>query len=637
MQRRHLVWAFLLLGLLIGGWTRAAWAQSKEVDWRRIDVNITVHSDGSFTVEEILEIEFIGGPFRFGYRDIPADRLESLTDVRVWDEQGDYRALESGVREGPPRTFSVTRVGGTYTIRWFFEPTRDAVRTFHVAYRVQGGLRAYEGGDQLWWQAVFPDRNGPVRESTVTVRAPAEVTAAAAYFVPAEVTRVDATTVRFRARTAIPPGTAFEVRVEWPHGVIPVTPAPWQAAADREAARLEARRLWDQRWRPLANVFVLALALLLLTGGLGGLYLLWYTRGRDKPVAAVAEYLPEPPSDLPPALVGTLLDESADLQDILATLLDLARRGVLEIEERRDALGNPSFRFRLRRTDLSDLQPFERAILNAVMGRHRERDLDDLKNRFYTKIPELQQAIYEAAVKAGLFPENPEAVRTRYRLLGILVDVLAIGLILGVGPLVWNWVDTFIAVPIALFILGAAVLVLASFMPRKTDKGAEEAAKWRAFRRYLEHLDRFGKVGKSEEILDRYLPYAVAMGVEQAFLRTFERTLQAEGREVVWPRWYRPYGPIYTGDAGGGRPPGMGRPAPAGSGGGSGGGLGDLSRGLGRGLSNLSTSLGGMLAAAATTLSSRPASSGSGGGFGGFSGGGSAGGGGGGGGGGGFG
>ena len=32
-------------------------------------------------------------------------------------------------------------------------------------------------------------------------------------------------------------------------------------------------------------------------------------------------------------MAGTLIDESADMQDILATILDLARRGAIEIEE----------------------------------------------------------------------------------------------------------------------------------------------------------------------------------------------------------------------------------------------------------------------------------------------------------------
>ena len=47
----------------------------------------------------------------------------------------------------------------------------------------------------------------------------------------------------------------------------------------------------------------------------------------------VAEYLPEPPDDISPGLIGTLLDEQADMEDIVATLVDLAQRKIISITE----------------------------------------------------------------------------------------------------------------------------------------------------------------------------------------------------------------------------------------------------------------------------------------------------------------
>ncbi len=72
---------------------------------------------------------------------------------------------------------------------------------------------------------------------------------------------------------------------------------------------------------------------MLLFGGPLAVYLLWYTRGRDRPVGIVAEYITEPPSDLPAGVVGTLVDEKADVKDIIASIVDLARRGALRMEE----------------------------------------------------------------------------------------------------------------------------------------------------------------------------------------------------------------------------------------------------------------------------------------------------------------
>ncbi len=620
---RRLWWLLLVLLLVTTLWpVYGVSAQSKSVDWRRIDVDITVHKDGTFTVVETLEIQFNGGPFTFGFREIPRDRLTAIRDVRVWDDQGDYQRGEFGVKT--PRTFAVSENMSSYTIDWYFAPTEDAVRVFHIAYRVEGGLRYYDEGDQLWWKAVFADRSGPVQRSTVTVTVPAAITLYDAYYVPAEMELLNENTVRFRAKKAIPADTPFEVRVQWPHGVVAGSPPPWQAKADEEAARLEARRKWDQTWRPVANLAMLALGLLLLALGTAGVVFLWYTRGRDKPVPVPASYLPEPPSDLPPALVDALVDESAELKGILATLMDLARRGVLEIVDEQG-----SITFIKKQDDPQDLRPFERQILEAVMGSRQKRRLSELKNRFYRQIPNLQKAIYEAAVEEGLFPHNPGTVRGRYLALGIAMVVLGFFGTFAFASLLSNWVDTAFCPGVAFTVTGIFLAVFSFFMPRKTDKGAEEAAKWKAFRNYLANLDKYGKLKEAQDILDRYLPYAVALGVEQTFLRKLERTLKDTGGDVViWPRWYRTYGPT-TSSSGRGGGHAMGTPT------GGGTDLSDMSRSMGRSLSNLSTSLGTMLAATATTLSSRPKSS-SGSGGGGWSGGGSFGGGGGGGGGGGF-
>ena len=52
----------------------------------------------------------------------------------------------------------------------------------------------------------------------------------------------------------------------------------------------------------------------------------WWTRGRDprlRPIAA--QY--EPPEQLTPGEVGTLIDNSVDMRDITASIVDLAVRG----------------------------------------------------------------------------------------------------------------------------------------------------------------------------------------------------------------------------------------------------------------------------------------------------------------------
>jgi hypothetical protein len=102
-------------------------------------------------------------------------------------------------------------------------------------------------------------------------------------------------------------------------------------------------------------------------------------------------------------------------------------------------------------------------------------------------------------------------------------------------------------------------------MPKKTQAGAEAAAKWKAFRRYLDDIEKYENLKESREIFDRYLPYTVAFGLEQTWVRKFA---QAEAATPGWFDWTdvsvpRGFGDWHTGG---------GSWTYGGSGGGSGGG-----------------------------------------------------------------
>ena len=91
-------------------------------------------------------------------------------------------------------------------------------------------------------------------------------------------------------------------------------------------------------------------------------------------------------------------------------------------------------------------------------------------------------------------------------------------------------------------------------MPQRTPKGAQEQKKWEAFRNYLKDLTRFQDMETAKEKYEKYLPYAIAFGVEKQWTRRFEDLT------VSSPDWYHPpvivtgrgSGPISTGGLGGG-------------------------------------------------------------------------------------
>ncbi len=407
-------------------------AQEKTLVWDRFDTDIQVHEDGTFDVDEHQRIRFTEGSFTFGYREIPVDNFNFIDNWAVTDASGNRYAQVSG--GSAPYSFTVEENGYNYVIRWYFPPMNDATETYTLSYTVHGGLRYYEGGDQLWWKAIYGDRSFPVLEGRVTVRVPAAVQEWAAYINEFDA-RDSATatvmenenTVLFDLDRRLQSGEEFEVRVQFTPGVVAGAAQPWQDAADAEVAAREAEDVYRQTWGPIATLGLGALGALFLLGGPALLYLLWYRLGRDKPVEMVADYLPEPPDDLPPGMVGTLLDEQADMEDIIATMVDLARRKAISITEVKKSgflISSTDFIYRREREDVP-LRPYEALLLKSVFGAKDEIELSELKNNFYNKIPKIKTALYDEVTAQNYFAGSPESVRNRYGCLGVLLLALA--------------------------------------------------------------------------------------------------------------------------------------------------------------------------------------------------------------------
>lgn len=536
--------ALLLLALVWAGpWIPAAAGQPSDATgrtarWTRYDVDLDLKPDGLLSVAETQEIAFQGGPFRKGSRSIPLARTSGISDVRVSE-------LRPGSREGQPRdeitytsgtsrarTFSVSRNEGNLLVEWWFESTTNASRTFLLRYAVQGGVRVYDGGDQVWWKAIYADRRGQVDASAVTLRFPSDVspdTLRARHYRTTEDDAfgsdreagmgqmLDPRTVRFQTG-ALEAGAGAEIRAQFPHGLLALQPPAWQAAADRED--------WIRQFAvPVASFLALLLGVGVLGGGGSVLFINWTVRGRDPGVGRAPHRLQEPPSDLPAPLAGTLVDEVADVQDAVAILSDLAERGIVTLDEVEDSslVGSPrDARVTLNSAPVEQiLREYERLLLAGIFGWNAEAgarvELSRVRGRFAATIGALRDALHRAATEEGLFEADPENIRRRYQSRGRWLIQAGIVLAIGASVASGGRVPTAWLPGAALAALGGATHFVARAMPRRTRHGALEAARWRAFAAHLAET-----APGNPDAARRYLPYAVAFGVDQGFLRRLE-------------------------------------------------------------------------------------------------------------------
>ncbi len=496
----------------------AAPAQAERI--RSFEVEISLDPDGSFLVTESIAYDF--GPLqRHGiFRDIPV--LYSRDAVGRRRMRLEVEAVTDA--KGAEQPYQISRSGASLRIR-IGDPRRTVtgLRHYRLRYRVGRAIQYLEAHDELYWNATGNGWPVPMERAGAVVRLPATAAAATARlacFTGAAGSRAAACraerrgdAVRFEAEGGFAPGEGLTLVVGLPKGVLR-EPAAW-------ARLLDTLRDYGGAW------------LLLPFAALAGMTRLWRSRGRDPVGREAIPVRYEPPEGLTPAEVGVVADERADLEDVTATILDLAVRGHLEIQEIESSrflfLSDRDYRLQRRSMPAGDLRLHESRLLGALFGGGETLLVSSLRNQFHVHLPGIRKELYRAVSRrGGYFPVSPDRVRRTWA--GIGVAVLGAAALLGLSGLVAP------GGALALAASGGVVLAFSRFMPRRTRKGREvyeEIAGFREFVRRVDadRLERLG--GRSVERFERVLPYAVVLGVADAWADAFA-SIYTEP-----PRWYR--------------------------------------------------------------------------------------------------
>jgi hypothetical protein len=607
----------LLFGVLFAGVPGPGTidAQSRDpVQWTEFNVDFDVRPDGTVHVTETQVIRFTGGPYRSAFAEISMARVEDIDNVVVAqiDDAGnrtDFRRVR-GTLSPPPGTYYVAEDGGMLLIEFFYEPAIDETRTFVLEYDLTGAIRVYEELDppnlQFWWTAISAGTTeaAPVVSSTVTITLPEVVDVSDVVILgedgqaaldPNSYTD-DGRTFTWRAED-FDAGEELDVRLQFPV-IIDIAKPDWQEADDARRERAEK----DEERQDLYTLIVGAIGVLVAIVGSVLLYGLWYTRGRDPQVGLVASFLPEPPDDSPPGTVGVLVDEHAEERDLVATLIDLSRRGVFRIEEQ-TTKQQPDLRITLLQPE-APMSELEKALTNDLF----DNKLDAGKSVTMGQNPlthreKVMQGLYGDLVQRGYYTRSPEITRATYRqrgtilMFGSIVLYFIVSSQLDIGPIFFPFA--------VLTMLGMVLRWQSRHMPRRTEQGAEAAARWRAFRTYLTDIQKYENLEESTETFDRYLSFAIAFGIEKSWVDKF-----AKARTPA-PPWLGPGGTVIVLDNDRGRRPSQHLPRTDGgglfdwldpsqgdSGGGTrseGGGLQGTSDRAARGLQGSSDSLVSML------------------------------------------
>jgi hypothetical protein len=365
--------------LLLFTFSSAAFA--RELVIQKFDAEVVVSPNGSIDVTETIQVKFVGS-WNGLYRSIPVEYVTPqgfnyslLLDVkRVTDEDGDKLKFES------------SRVRHYRKLKIYVLGAQNTTRTIVIEYSVADGLRFFEDHDELYWNVTGDEWDYPIQSANVNIVLPTGTTNIRANpFTGGLGSRAQDANVDIA-------GNGVEVHTRQPlrfHEGLTVAVA-FDKGAVHEPTAIDRTVLFIRSNWPL---LLPVLAFIVM-------FYLWWTRGRDprlRPITA----LYEPPEQLTPGEAGTLVDNSADMRDITATIVDLAVRGYMVIEEhdKTSMLGlrhDKDFNFILQkdRSTWANLKAHEQVLLNGffTMGTAGETvSMSSLENRFYTNLPEIKR------------------------------------------------------------------------------------------------------------------------------------------------------------------------------------------------------------------------------------------------------
>lgn len=493
------------------------------------DVEIDVRADGALDITERITVRAEGEQVRRGItRDFPTRYRDAGGNAVVVD----FDVVEV-LRNGEPEP-------------WFTEDHANGVRintgsddflpvpethAFTLRYRTNRQIGFFDDHDELYFNVIGTDGIFAVERGGVVVRLPEPVPvsklAAEAYTgrqgsaAQGYVATLPAPgTARWELTEPLPPGHGFTIMLSFPKGVV-ADPGDAQRAA------------WFLRDNLGVLVALLALVLLVVFCARR-----WNRVGRD-PAGGVVIARYEPPAGHTPGGLRYVRHMGADNLGFSADLLALAVAGHLRIHREKGVFSDD---WSLERLDAptGDLPPSQRALLDKLFADGPMLALDN-------KQASILQAARQAHSKAFEQRYQP----SMFKLNGASIGIAAVIWIVGSGLAFVASGGAGIPLIIAIAVLMSVVVAAFALLVRApTPEGRRLMDEIEGLKLYLgvaerEELARMRGPGETPPMLDagRYellLPYAVALGVEDAWTEQFTEAAGAEAAAEATRRigWY---------------------------------------------------------------------------------------------------
>jgi uncharacterized membrane protein len=513
-----------------------------------LETKASVQPDGSMDVEESITYQFSGDTFSFGIRSFASkwrDRIEGFT------------ASENGA----PLAVSDPQRTASSQWQWSFPPSIGQ-HTYLLRYHVPGAVEIGSDVGRLYWQFIGVDHPG-VSQMTVDIALPGEFGVATPSSAPTDTAVVRAwahgpsngtvtpdTSSVVLSVDGVPAKTFVEADVVIPVKAFtsPGAKAILPGILKQESNWLEpgqAKARWAKVLAPFASLL-----------GLGGFAVAFLKWGREpKTPDYIGDYWREPLEDPPAVVAATMGFGTIDGKAMASTMVDLAQRGFLTINETGEAgliHKRPVYTFTATnpKPRVGQAVPAAPSAYESDLLANVFRGQNQVTSEDFRSWAESNQTT-AAAFWTGWKNDVSRDMHARgYMATGRgAATAIPLGIVAALGASAFGLVkmtrntagkpQSFIGLLCAA--AAAIVLVLTPLMRKRSVKGTEQAAKAKALKKYLEDFSNMNEAPVESLILwERFLVYAVALGCASKVYSGLRTRLPNMVNHSGFAPWYVP-------------------------------------------------------------------------------------------------